>query len=59
MTKTWLVDLFPGKITSLHCDVAVIVGTSVVNCGVSSKSLCYMVMICKEYHRSIVVGGLP
>ena len=42
MMKGWLVDLFSGKIASEICDVAIVVGTSAVNCGISSSSLYYV-----------------
>ena len=41
MMKGWLVDLFSGKIQNDVCDVAIVVGTSAVNCGISSSSLYY------------------
>ena len=39
MMKSYLVDLFIGKTTSEHCKIAVVVGTSAVNCGISSPML--------------------
>ena len=37
MIKSWLVDLFTGKIYSDNCYIITVVGTSVVNCGISSN----------------------
>merc|ERR1740136_210339 len=42
MMKAWLVDLFAGKITSVNCNVVVIVDTSAVNYGISSPTLYYI-----------------
>ena len=39
MMKTWLVDLFADKTTSVNCKIMVVAGTSAVNCGISSPSL--------------------
>lgn len=52
MMKSWLVDLFGGKSSSDVCDVAVVVGTSVVNCGISSASLYYI--FCKGFPRTFI-----
>lgn len=40
--KSWLVDLFPGKTSSNNCRIFVVVGTSSVNCGISSPLLYYI-----------------
>ena len=42
MIKGWLVDLFSGKIQSHVYDVAIVVGTYSINCGISSSSLYYV-----------------
>ena len=52
MMKSWLVDLFGGKIRSDVCDVAVVVGTSAVNCGISSAHLYYI--FCKGFPRTFI-----
>ena len=49
--KTWLVDLFADKITSVNCKIMVVVGISAINCGISSPSLHYIFM--KDFPRSI------
>ena len=51
MTKTWLVDLFVDKTTSVNFKIMVVVGTSTINCGISSPSLYYIFM--KGFPRSI------
>ena len=38
----WLVYLFSGKIQSDVYGVAIVVGTSLINCGISSSSLYYV-----------------
>ena len=43
--KTWLVDLFAAKIHSDSCDIIAIIGTSAVDCGISSNELYYI--LCK------------
>ena len=40
--KAWLVDLFADKIKSEQCDILAIVGTSAVNCDISSNNLYYI-----------------
>lgn len=42
MMKGWLVNLLSGKICSNKSDVAIVVGTSALNCGISSLSLYYI-----------------
>ena len=42
MMTSWLFNLFGAKIRREVCDVAVVVGTSAVNCGISSSSLYYI-----------------
>ena len=42
--KTWLVDLFAAKIHSDNCDIISIIGTSAINCGISSNKLYYIFM---------------
>ena len=44
MMKTWLVDLFTAKIHSDNCDIIAIIGTSAVNCGISSNKFYYIFM---------------
>ena len=39
MKKSWLVDLFAGKIHSDNCYIIAIIGTSAVNCSISSNEL--------------------
>jgi len=39
MMKGWLVDLFRGNITSDVCDVANVIDTSAVTCGISNSLL--------------------
>ena len=51
MMKSWLVDLFADKTTSVNCNISVVVGTSAVNCGISSPALYYIFM--KGYPRNI------
>ena len=51
MMKTWLVDLFADKTTSVNCKIMVVVGTSAINCGISSPSLYYIFV--KGFPRSI------
>ena len=52
MMKSWLVDLFADKITSENCDMLAIVGTSAVNCGISSNNLYYIFV--KGHPRSFL-----
>jgi len=51
MIKTWLIDLFVDKTTSLNCKIMVVIGTSTINCGISSPSLYYIFM--KGFPRNI------
>jgi hypothetical protein len=41
MMKSFLVDLFAGKIKSDVCKLSIIVGTSAMNCGTISLKLLY------------------
>ena len=50
MIKSWLVDLFAGKIHSDKCDISSSIGTSAVNCGISSNKL-YFIFV-KGHPRS-------
>ena len=52
MLKSWLVDLFADKIKSDICDIIAIVGTSAVNCGISSNNLYYIFV--KRHPRSFL-----
>ena len=52
MMKAWLVDLFADKIKSEQCDILAIVGTSTVNCGISSNNLYYIFV--KGHPRSFL-----
>ena len=52
MMKSWLFNLFGGKIRREVFDVAVVVGTSAVNCGISSSSLYYI--FCKGFPRTFI-----
>jgi len=52
MMKSWLVDFFADKITSENCDMLAIVGTSAVNCGISSNNLYYIFL--KGHPRSFL-----
>jgi hypothetical protein len=45
MMKSFLVDLFAGKIESDVCKLSIIVGTSAMNCGISSKLLHFLLFI--------------
>ena len=51
MMKSYLVDLFAGKTSSVNCRIAVVVGTSAVNCGISSPQLYYIFV--KGFLRSL------
>ena len=51
MMKSWLVDLFAGKTSSDNCKIVVVVGTSAVNCGISSPTLYYICV--KGFPRSL------
>lgn len=51
MIKSWLVDLFAGKIISINCNMLVVVGTSAVNCGISSPTLYCIFM--KDFPRNL------
>ena len=51
MMKTWLVDLFADKTTSINCKIIVVIGTSAINCGISSPALYYIFM--KGFPRNI------
>ena len=42
MMKSWLVNFFAGKTSSDNCNIVVVVGTSAVNCGISSSTLYYI-----------------
>ena len=42
MMKSYPVDLFADKTSSVNCRIAVVVGTSAVNCGISSPKLYYI-----------------
>ena len=42
MMTTWLVDLFSDRTTSVNCKIMLVVGTSAINCGISSPSLYYI-----------------
>ena len=52
MMKAWLVDLFADKLKSDSCDILAIVGTSAVNCGISSNNLYYIFV--KGHPRSFL-----
>ena len=52
MMNSWLVDLFADKITSVHCDILAIIGTSAVNCDISSTNLHYTLVKC--HHGSFL-----
>eukprot|EP00978_Attheya_sp_CCMP212_P049112 scaffold616956_cov161-Attheya_sp.AAC.1 len=45
MMKSFLVDLFSGKIESDVCNLSIIAGTSAMNCGISSKLLYYIIFV--------------
>eukprot|EP00978_Attheya_sp_CCMP212_P030383 scaffold111497_cov63-Attheya_sp.AAC.1 len=45
MMKSFLVDLFSSKISSDVCNLAIIAGTSAMNCGISSNLLHYIIHI--------------
>jgi hypothetical protein len=45
MMKAFLVDIFSGKLTSDVCDLAMIAGTSAMNCGISSNFLHYILHV--------------
>ena len=51
MMKTWLVDLFADKTNSINCKIIVVIGTSAINCGISSPALYYIFM--KGFPRNI------
>ena len=50
MMKSWLIDLFSGKIHSDNCDISDIISNSAVNCGISSNKL-YFIFV-KGHPRS-------
>ena len=52
MMKSWLVDLFSDNTTIEACKIAVVAGTSAINCGVSSPQLHYICV--KGFLQSLV-----
>lgn len=52
MMKLWLIDLFARKIQSENYDICAIIGTSAVNCGISSNDLYYIFV--KGHPRSFL-----
>ena len=49
--KSYLVDCFSGRIISTACNIAGLVGTNAINCGINSSELYYIIL--KGFPRSI------
>ena len=49
--KSYVVDTFLGRLQSRVCNIACLVGTNAINCGINNKSLYYIIL--KGFPRSI------